>query len=130
MASQDGPLNSDRSVASPLLANAHYLLHCLHDGGLWIKLAVFHHFSRALPELLGVEDGVVPLAVVIPAQPHRDVTWISYREKNVLLAGDLRDIDGNLRASGQNRESHERQHRPDPIESLFHKSPPESCSEG
>src|SRR6516162_11022688 len=123
MASQDGPLNSDRSVASPLLANAHYLLHCLHDGGLRIKLAVFHHFSRALPELLGVEDGVVPLAVVIPAQPHCDVTWISYREKNVLLAGDLRDIDGDLRTGRQNRESHERQHQPDPIESVHRLTP-------
>src|SRR5262249_37731086 len=59
----------------------------------------------------------------IPAQPHRDVTWISYREKNVLLAGDLRDIDGDLRTSGQNRESHERQHQPDPIESVHRLTP-------
>jgi hypothetical protein len=40
-----------------------------------------------------------------------------------LLAGNLRDIDGDLRTGGQNRESNERQHQPDPIESVHHLTP-------
>jgi hypothetical protein len=53
--------------------------------------------------LLDVDRCRVPLAIVVTAQPDREMVGIGDLQENQLLAGNFRDIDRGLRQRGRRR---------------------------
>ena len=60
-------------------------------------------------EALNVDDRVASLAVIVAAQPKGDIIWIRNCIAPELLAGNLRDIDHDLRLRGRDYETEEYQ---------------------
>ena len=55
-------------------------------------------------EHLGIDDGVITLAVVVAAEPNSDVPRIGHLIEIELVARDLRHVDRHLGASARGGE--------------------------
>jgi hypothetical protein len=94
-------LSSGRRDRLLLLAVAENCCNRLHNCDLWIRDAVVLHLFQIFFKALNFDDRVASLAVIVTAQPKGDIIWIGNCIAPELLAGNLRDIDRDLRLRGR-----------------------------
>src|SRR5262245_47311818 len=86
-------VSRNRSRKECLLFRPKQFFNRLHDRRLTIAKTIVSQLFRVRHESLGVERRIPALAVVIAAQPDRDVLRICNFVAGVLLACNLCDID-------------------------------------
>jgi len=102
----------------------HGLFNHLKDSQIGIVLTEAFCFQllRILLDQLRLKRGAAPFSMVVATQPDVDVSGIRDAERQILLAGYLRDLDRDLRMGAWSRK------KPDKITSfiLSMRSPPEA----
>jgi hypothetical protein len=68
----------------------------LHDGRLGLLQAESLDLIGGRGEQLGIDKGIVALAVIIAADPDCDIPRIRDLEEDVLIAGNFGDVDRDL----------------------------------
>jgi hypothetical protein len=88
------------SIALFLVTEKHF--NRLHNCDTWMCNAVVFHFSQILFERVNFYNRIVSLPIIVAAQPKSDIVWIGNFIASELLAGNLRDINCDLRLRGRN----------------------------
>jgi hypothetical protein len=101
--------DSQRRDRSPLFAYTEKRFNRLHNCNRWTRDAVVFHLFKIFFEALNFDDCVVSLAVIVTAQPKGDIIRIRNCIAPELLAGNLRDIDRDLRLRGRDCKTQEYQ---------------------
>jgi hypothetical protein len=99
--------DSQRRDRSLLIAYTKKHFNRLHNCNRLMRDAVVLHLCQIFFEALNLDDRIVSLAVIVAAQPKGDIIGIRNRIAPELLAGNLRDIDRDLRLRGRDYKTHE-----------------------
>src|ERR1700730_10104025 len=84
-----------------LLAYAKNRFNRLHDRNCWMRDAVILHLFQIFLETLDINNRVVSLAVIVATQPKGNIIRVRNCIAPELLAGNLGDIDCDLRLRGR-----------------------------